>query len=85
VFKRLFWLTIGVVAGFTGSVWLQKRVKQTVDRFAPRFAPESVQADVKAAVQEGRSAMRAREDELRTRYSPHAPRQSPNGRSRAHR
>jgi hypothetical protein len=81
VFKRLFWLTVGIVAGFTGSVWLQKRVKQTVDR----FAPESVQADVKAAVQEGRSAMRAREDELRTRYSPHAPRQSPNGRSRAHR
>jgi hypothetical protein len=81
VFKRLFWLTVGVVAGFTGSVWLQKRVKQTVDR----FAPENVQADVIAAVQEGRSAMRAREDELRTRYSPHAPRQSPNGRSRAHR
>ena len=79
--KRLFWLTVGAIAGFTGSVWLQKRVKQTVDR----FAPEAVQADVKAAVQEGRTAMRAREDELRERYSPHGPRHSPNGRSRAHR
>jgi hypothetical protein len=81
VFKRLFWLVVGGVAGFTGSVWLQRRVKHTVDR----FAPESVQADVKAAVQEGRSAMRAREDELRARYSPHASPRTPTGRSRAHR
>jgi hypothetical protein len=74
VFKRLFWLVIGAIAGFTGSVWLQRRVKQAVDR----FTPEHVQSDVKAALREGRVAMRAREDELRARYSP-------NGRSTAHR
>ena len=66
MFKRLFWLTVGAAAGFTGSVWLQRRVRHTVDR----FAPENVQADVKAAVAEGRAAMRARERELRERYRP---------------
>jgi hypothetical protein len=81
VFKRLFWLVVGVIAGFTGSVWLQKRVKQTVDR----FAPQQVQQDVRAAVTEGRVAMHEREDELRARYAPRGSRHSANGRSRAHR
>jgi hypothetical protein len=66
MFKRLFWLLVGAVAGFTGSVWLQRRVKQTVDR----FTPEHVQADVRAAIREGRVTMREREAELRSRYSP---------------
>jgi hypothetical protein len=66
MFKRLFWLMVGVVAGFTGSVWLQRRVKQAVDR----LTPEHVQADVRAALREGRDAMRDREVELRSRYSP---------------
>jgi hypothetical protein len=74
VFKRLFWLSVGAAAGFTGSVWLQRRVRQAVDR----LAPDSVQADVRAAWQEGRRAMRSRESELRERYSP-------NGRFTAHR
>jgi hypothetical protein len=74
VFTRLFWLVVGAIAGFTGSVWLQRRIKQTVDR----LTPEHVQADVKAAFQEGKVAMRDREAELRQRYSP-------NGRSKAHR
>jgi len=74
MFKRLFWLVVGAVAGFGGSVWLQRRIRQAVDR----FAPEQVQADVKAAFTEGRVAMRDREAELRQRYTP-------NGRSQAHR
>ena len=55
--KRLFWLVVGVGAGFGGSVWLQRRMKQAVDR----FAPENVQTDVKAALTEGRAAMKAKE------------------------
>lgn len=66
MFKRLFWLTVGVAGGFGGSVWLQRRMKQAVDR----FAPESVQNDVKAALSEGRTAMKAKEAELRARYDP---------------
>jgi hypothetical protein len=82
VFKRLFWLAIGVAAGFSGSVWLQRRVKQAVDR----FMPEQVQADVRVAWEEGRTAMRHREAELRRRYAPRGdtPDRAP-GRSRAHR
>lgn len=81
MFKRLFWLVVGGVAGFTGSVWLQRRVKQAVER----FTPQHVQADVRAAVTEGRAAMREREDELRARYAPRVARHSRAGRSRAHR
>jgi hypothetical protein len=73
VFKRLFWLLVGVAAGFTGSVWLQRRVKQAVDR----FTPEHVQADVRAAFREGRVAMRDREAELRGRYSPNGGAKAP--------
>lgn len=80
MFKRLFWLAVGVVAGFSGSVWIQRRVKQAVDR----FAPEQVQSDVRAAWDEGRSEMRHREDELRRRYAPRRSNPAP-GRSRAHR
>ncbi len=64
--KRLFWLTLGVASGFGGSVWLQRRLRQAVDR----FAPENVQRDMRAAVTEGRTAMRSREAELRARYDP---------------
>jgi hypothetical protein len=66
MFKRLFWLAIGAAAGFSGSYWIQQRVKRTVDR----FAPDNLQADAKAAVVEGRTAARQREAELRERYRP---------------
>jgi hypothetical protein len=66
MFKRLFWLTVGAAGGFGGSYWIQRRVKQTVDR----FAPDNLQADAKAAVVEGRLAAKQREAELRERYRP---------------
>lgn len=66
MFKRLFWLGVGAAAGFTGSVWIQRRVKQATDR----FVPENVQRDVKAAVADGRAAMRSKEAELRARFDP---------------
>lgn len=66
MFKRIFWFTAGTAAGLGGSYWIQRRVKETVDR----LAPESVQADVKAAWTEGRIAMRTKEIELRQRYAP---------------
>lgn len=66
MFKRLFWLTVGAAAGFSGSYWIQQRVKRAVDR----FAPDNIHADAKAAVAEGREAMRRREAELRERYRP---------------
>lgn len=74
MFKRLFWFTTGAAAGFGGSYWLQRRVRQAVER----LTPASVQEDLKAAITEGRIAMRTRELELRRHYSP-------SGRVAAHR
>jgi hypothetical protein len=72
VFRRLFWLSVGVGVGFTGSLWLQRFVRQKV----ARYAPERVSADLtnavkgfgtglRVAVADGRAAMREREAELR--------------------
>ena len=72
MFKRLFWLTVGLAIGFGTSFWLMKTVKRTVERFTPeRLAQDvasgarSLGAELKAALDEGRVAMREREAELR--------------------
>lgn len=68
MFKRLFWMGVGVGASF----WVRRRVRDTVGRYQPqRVSGEVVAAvhrlgdDVRAAVHEGRVAMREREAELR--------------------
>jgi len=72
MFRRLFWLFVGIGFGFGLSFWLSRLLKQTVDR----YRPERVSADIagavrsfgrelRAAVAEGRAAMREREDEIR--------------------
>jgi hypothetical protein len=69
--KRVFWFTVGYGAGIGTSWYAAKKVKEA----ARRYTPESLQArvsdtakglsrDVRAAVSEGRSAMREREAEL---------------------
>jgi hypothetical protein len=73
MFRRFFWLIMGASFGFGMSFWLTRFVKET----AARYAPERVSADLagavrglgvdlRAAVAEGREAMRERELELRT-------------------
>jgi hypothetical protein len=68
MFKRLFWMGVGVGASF----WVRRRVRGTVERYQPqRLSGELVGTvrrvgdDVRAAVHEGRVAMREREAELR--------------------
>ena len=72
MFKRLLWLVIGIGFGFGMSFWVLRLVRET----ARRYAPDKVSADLagaitqlgqdlRAAVAEGRLAMREREDELR--------------------
>lgn len=68
MFKRLFWMGVGVGASF----WVRRTVRTTVERYQPqRVGGELVTAvrrvgdDVRAAVEEGRAAMREREAELR--------------------
>lgn len=76
MFRRLFWLIMGAGFGFGMSFWLTRFVKET----AARYAPERVSADLagairglggdlRAAVAEGRDAMREREVELRAEVS----------------
>jgi hypothetical protein len=72
VFRRLFWLLIGIGFGFGTSFWLMRFVRET----AARYSPERVSADLagaikglgtdlRLAVADGREAMREREAELR--------------------
>ena len=72
MFKRLFWLSVGLMAGFGSSFWLMRTVRRTVDRFTPQRLSQdavagarTVGAELKAALDEGRAAMRQREAELR--------------------
>ena len=73
MFKRLFWLSVGLTAGFGTSFWLMRTVRRTVERLTPQRLTQdavagarSAGAEIKAALDEGRTAMRRREAELRT-------------------
>lgn len=72
MFKRLFWLVVGVGLGFGVSFWLMRFVRSTVERYTPErlssdlgSALKSFGSDLREAVAEGREAMREREAELR--------------------
>lgn len=72
MFRRLFWLLIGVGFGFGVSFWMTRFVRQTVERYSPERVSDDLAkavrglgADLRAAVREGREAMREREEELR--------------------
>jgi hypothetical protein len=73
VFKRLFWLALGIGFGFGMSFWLTRYVRETIKRYTPErvssdlaSALRSLGEDLRAAVAEGRGAMREREDEIRS-------------------
>jgi hypothetical protein len=72
MFKRLFWLLVGAGFGFGVSFWLMRFVRETVERYSPERVSENLGSalrdfgqDLRAAVAEGREAMREREAELR--------------------
>lgn len=72
--RRLTWFVTGVAAGATGASYATRKVKQTAAQLAPTnvakgAADRARQAgrNVVDAVREGRSAMQAREDELKAR------------------
>jgi hypothetical protein len=79
VLKRVRWVTAGAALGFGSSVWLQRRLKAAVDRYLPEQVghratdrARAVTADLRAALAEGRTAMRERERELRAHLEPAA-------------
>jgi hypothetical protein len=72
VLRRLFWLCVGVGVGFSSSLWVQRRLREAVARYAPERVSADVTgaikdlgADLRLAVTNGREAMRERETELR--------------------
>ena len=72
MFKRLFWLTVGIAIGFGTSFWVYRTLRQTLDRYRPEQVADaaakslrSLRDDLRAAVAEGREAMRQAEAELR--------------------
>ena len=72
MFKRLFWLMIGAGFGFGVSFWLIRFVRQTVERYTPERVSSDLAGalrafgeDLRAAVADGRDAMREREAEIR--------------------
>ncbi|HLT15500.1 MAG TPA: hypothetical protein VK007_02265 [Acidimicrobiales bacterium] len=72
MFRRLFWLIVGAGFGFGVSFWLMRFVRETASRYTPERmsadladAIRSFGSDLRAAVEEGREAMREREAELR--------------------
>ena len=72
MFKRLFYLAVGMGMGFGLSLWLTRLVRSTMERYTPERVSADVSAslrrlgeDIRAAVADGREAMREREAELR--------------------
>jgi hypothetical protein len=66
VIKRLFWLVAGFVLGLGSSWAVMRRVRRVAQRYAPADVVDRWGGTMRAAVTEGRDAMRARESELKT-------------------
>ena len=72
MFKRLFWLCTGTLIGMGSSFWVMRMIRQRVSQYAPDRLADNVataargaREDLRAALVEGREAMRRRESELR--------------------
>lgn len=72
MFKRLFWVAMGLGMGLGASYWFTRLLRQTAARYSPERLGEDLAgalralgADLKAAATEGLEAMRERETELR--------------------
>ena len=80
MFKRLFWLGVGIGLGFGLSVWLTRALRRTAERYTPesmggRIADglRDLGKELRAAVREGREAMAEREAELRSEIEGRVP------------
>ena len=82
MFKRLFWLSVGLTVGAGASWWVTRAVKQKIEQYVParvrKRAARRARAlgdGVRAAIADGRRAMQEQEEVLRARldarYRPH--------------
>jgi hypothetical protein len=72
VFKRILWLIVGASFGFGVSFWLMRFLRETVERYRPEQVSSDLAGalsqfgrDLRAAVAEGREAMRETEERIR--------------------
>jgi hypothetical protein len=79
MFRRVRWFGAGAALGAGATVWAHRKVKVAVARYRPAgLAGSAVDkalawpAEVRAAIDEGRSTMRQREAELRHGLTPAA-------------
>ncbi len=82
--KRVFWSSVGYAAGISTSIYVQKRIRRTVERYAPEQVRHDVAAkgrraadkardlviDLRVAAAEGVDTMRRHEQELRAEFGP---------------
>jgi hypothetical protein len=77
VIRRLLWFTSGASLGFGGAMWIRRRVRRVLARYAPeRVTSEMtsgvrrVGTDLRDAWSAGRAEMQTREAELRRDLAP---------------
>jgi hypothetical protein len=63
--KRVRWLMAGAAVGFGGSFWFQRKMKAAASRYRPLGMAGAAAARARDALEDGRTAMREREAELR--------------------
>ncbi len=95
MFKRVTWLGAGLVTGFAASKWVERKARRRLARYLParqlplkagaeiadkaRDLAVSTIADLRSAIDEGRSTMAAREAELRRQWTLGEPSQPRDG------
>jgi hypothetical protein len=72
MFKRVIWFGSGFTAGMAGGWYVQRGVRQRIERYAPEnlrtevaARAESIRSDVAIAISEGREVMRRYQDDAR--------------------
>ena len=65
LFRRFFWLVLGIMVGWTSSWAFTRRMRRVAERYMPAEVVDRWGGTMRAAVSEGREAMRAREAELK--------------------
>lgn len=75
MFKRLSWLVVGAAFGFGVSFWVVRTAREVMARYTPEQVSANLAGalrqfggDIRAAVAEGREAMREREQELKAEF-----------------
>ncbi len=65
LFRRFTWLILGFALGWASSFAVTRRMRRAVERYVPSEVRDRWGGNMRAAVDEGRAAMRAREAELK--------------------